>query len=131
MRLTLILTMLVMIMLSSACASSGNKKLKEISQTDIMSQLEEGKTTKAQVETILGQPNSISFTDSANEIWNYYYSTSTSHATNFIPYVNMFSQGHDVKTKELIILFNTEGVITKRTMRETTTEHKGGILGKQ
>jgi hypothetical protein len=40
------------------------------------------------------------------------------------------SGGHNTGTKELVVLFNGEGVVRKRTMRETTTTHKTGILGK-
>jgi hypothetical protein len=114
----------------SACASSGNPKLKQMDQGALLAQTQEGTTTKAQVEALLGPANGISFTDSLNEIWIFHHSKMTPHATNFIPYAGIFSSGHDTVTKELVIVFNPEGVVIKRTMREATTVQKAGIFGK-
>jgi len=99
-------------------------------QGELLAQIQEGTTTKAQVEALLGPANGVSFTDSLNEIWVFRHSKMTPHASNFIPYANIFSSGHDTVTKELVIVFNPEGVVIKRTMRESTTVQKTGILGK-
>jgi len=115
------------IVLVSGCASAGNQRLKDQTQSSVASQLTEGTTTKFQVEANLGSPNAVSFTDSGNEIWVYRYAHATSHAQNFIPVVNLFSRGEDVNVKELVILFNKDGVVTKYKMRETQSEVKAGI----
>jgi outer membrane protein assembly factor BamE (lipoprotein component of BamABCDE complex) len=113
-----------------ACASSGNPKLKQMEQGELLAQIQEGTTTKAQVEALLGPANGVSFTDSLNEIWTYSHSKMTPHASNFIPYASIFASGQDTVTKELVVVFNQEGVVIKRTMREATTVQKMGIFGK-
>ena len=120
--------LLCLIFSLTACASAGNTRLKAMPQPDILAQVREGETTKAQIEAMFGSANSVSFTDSGNEIWTYFYSKATSHAINFVPYANIVSRGADVETKELIILFDTNGVVRKRTVRDTTTVVKSGIV---
>lgn len=48
-------------------------------------------------------------------------------ARNFIPY-NFFSLGDNTKTKELVILFDTKGVVTNYTFRETANQSKYGVM---
>jgi len=112
-----------------ACASSGNVQLQQASKDDLLAQIQEGTTTKAQVEALLGPPDEVSFTENLNEIWTYRHKTATPHASSFIPIVRAFSSGHDVQTKELIVVFK-EGVVAARTMRESTSVQKAGLLGK-
>ena len=113
------------------CASTGNQNVKAATQESVRAQLKEGVTTKDEVRKMLGEPSSVSFTDSGNEIWTFKYSEAQSHASNFIPIVGLFSSGADVKNKEVIVLFDKDGKITKYTMRETQEVVKSGILGKQ
>lgn len=47
-------------------------------------------------------------------------------AVNFIPIVNWFARGADVKTKEVVILFEGN-VVTKYTMLETDDQVKQGL----
>lgn len=111
----------------ASCATAGNERIKAENQTTIASKLTEGKTTKQEVEANLGSASSVSFTDSGNEIWTYKHARATPNATSFIPIVSIFTRGAEVKTKELIILFDKNGVVTKYTMRETVEEVKQGI----
>jgi len=112
----------------AACASAGNSRLKAMPQSDLLAQLKEGETTKAQVESMLGSANSISFTDSGNEIWTYSYSKATPRATNFIPYASIIQSGANVKTTELVILFDNNGVVRKRTMHDANTVFTKGLI---
>lgn len=122
----LILSVLILAAIGG-CASSGNQMIKDQTQTSIAGQIKDGVTTKDQVQSNLGSPSTVSFTDSGNEIWTYKYSHATSHAQNFIPIVNLFARGADVDTKELVILFNSDSVVTKYTMRESQNVVKAGI----
>ena len=124
---TSIVAAMLGVALISGCASAGNERMKNQTQSSVASQMTEGTTTKAQVETNLGSPSAVSFTDSGNEIWTYKYAHATSHARNFIPVVNLFTRGADVDTKELVILFNRDSVVTKYTMRESQNVVKAGI----
>ncbi|MCP1660949.1 outer membrane protein assembly factor BamE domain-containing protein [Neisseria perflava] len=126
-RLAVILMSAILL---GACASSGNTKLKELTVEQAKQQVTEGVTTKNEVETKFGSPDSVSFTDGGNEIWTYRYSEATSHATNFIPIVGIFKSGQDVKTKEMVVMFDKNNVVQRFTMRNSNSVQKAGILGK-
>lgn len=121
------LAAVAVIALLGGCATAGNEKMKDQTQASMAQQLTEGKTTKQEVQAALGNADSVSFTDSGNEIWTYRHSRATPHAQNFIPVVSLFSRGADVKTKEVVILFSKEGIVSKYTMRETENTVKAGL----
>lgn len=52
----------------AGCASSGNQQLSKETEISVKSKLQEGKTTKAEVKTTFGSPDSVSYTDGGNEI---------------------------------------------------------------
>lgn len=106
------------------CATAGNEKMKDQTQASIAAQITEGKT-KDEVKSALGNATSVSFTDSGKEIWTYKHMRASPKAVNFIPIVNWFARGADVKTKEVVILFEGN-VVTKYTMRETDDQVKQG-----
>ncbi|SCX88230.1 Beta-barrel assembly machine subunit BamE [Nitrosospira sp. Nl5] len=117
----------VLVALVAGCATLGNEKLKDHTQSTISQQITEGKTTKNQVIAALGQPSVVSFTDAGNEIWTYKHARAIPQAQNFIPLVGLVSSGADVKTKELVVMFNKHDVVSKYTMRETEEVVKSGI----
>ncbi|SFO03885.1 outer membrane protein assembly factor BamE domain-containing protein [Nitrosospira briensis] len=114
--------------LLAGCATAGNEKLKDHTQSTISQRITEGRTTKNQVIAALGQPSVVSFTDAGNEIWTYKHARATPQAQNFIPLVGLFSSGADVKTKELVVMFNKDEVVSKYTMRETDEVVKSGLI---
>ncbi|MEO6562312.1 MAG: outer membrane protein assembly factor BamE [Nitrosospira sp.] len=118
---------IAVITLVAGCATSGNEKLKDHTQSSISQQITEGKTTKSQVTAALGQPVSVSFTDAGNEIWTYRHARATPQARNFIPFARLVSSAADVKTKELVIMFNKDAVVVKYTLRETEEVIKSGL----
>jgi outer membrane protein assembly factor BamE (lipoprotein component of BamABCDE complex) len=118
---------MAIVALLAGCATSGNEKLKDHTQSSISQRITEGKTTKNEVTAALGQPAAVSFTDGGNEIWTYKHARATPQAQNFIPFVGLISSGADVKTKELVLMFNKDGVVTKYTMRETEEVVKSGL----
>jgi hypothetical protein len=75
----------------------------------------------------MGDATSITFTDGGNEIWTYKYSRATPQAQSFIPIVNIFSSAADVATKELIVMFDKNNIVSKYSMRETQDVVKRGI----
>lgn len=114
-------------MLSVGCASVGNVAIKEQSQQTIENSITKGKTTKQDVINAFGSADSVSFTDGGNEVWTYRHSKSKPMARNFIPY-NVFSQGANIQTKELVVLFDGQGVVTNYTFRETANQSKIGLV---
>ena len=114
-------------LLMTGCVTSGNVAMKEQTQQSIDSAIQKGKTTKQEVIQKFGSADAVSFTDSGNEVWTYRHSKSKPMARNFIPY-NFFSLGDNTKTKELVILFDTKGVVTNYTFRETANQSKYGVM---
>lgn len=122
--------LVVSAILLTSCASAGNTKLKNITIEQVKQHIVEGKTTKEEVEKLYGSPDSASFTENGNEIWTYRYREATSHVSNFIPVVSIFSTGQTVKTKEIIVLFNQNNVVQRFTMRNSDSVERAGIFGK-
>lgn len=113
-------------LLLAGCTSTGNVAMKGQSQQSIDSVVVKGKTTKQDITRAFGSADHVSFTDSGNEIWTYRHSKSQPMARNFIPY-NIFSLGENIQTKELVILFDSKGVVSNYTFRETANQAKLGL----
>ncbi len=111
----------------TGCATAGNERMKDQTQSSVAQQIVEGKTTKAEVQASMGNANTVTFTDGGSEIWTYKYSRATPQAKNFIPIVSLFSSGADVTTKELVVMFDKSNIVSKYSMRETTEEVKSGF----
>ena len=113
-------------LLVTGCVSTGNVAMKEQNQQTVEQAIIKGKTNKQEVSDRFGSADSISFTDSGNEIWTYRHTRSKPMARNFIPY-NFFSLGENIQTKELVILFDSKGIVSNYTFRETANQSKAGL----
>lgn len=111
--------------LLAGCASSGNKKLQKETEVSMQSKIKEGVTTKAQLKTMLGSPDSVSFTDGGKEIWKYVHAKVKVSGKTFIPFYGLFHNGTNGTKKELTILFNGD-VVEKYTMSESAIETRSG-----
>ena len=110
------------------CASMGNKVLKEEDSASIEKKIIKGKTKKEEVRSIFGDPMSVSFRDSGNLTWRYVYTKGRSKPTNFIPIVNLFASGMKGKKKELVVLFDADGIVKDYSMSTSNIEGKAGLL---
>lgn len=120
------ITVAVMVaFLLAGCASSGNKHLQKETEVSMQSKIKEGVTTKAQLKTMLGSPDSVSFTDGGKEIWKYVHAKVKVSGKTFIPFYGLFHNGTHGTKKELTILFNGD-VVEKYTMSESAIETKSG-----
>ena len=117
----------VALLLLVGCSTTGTQALKNETSATISGKIQEGKTTKGDVYAVLGQPTTMSFTDSGLEILTYDYVRYTPMARNFIPY-NFFSLGQKGKKKQLVILLDKEGVVQKFEMHESDVETRAGLL---
>lgn len=109
----------------AGCASSGNQQLKNETETSVQTKIQEGKTTKSEVKTTFGSPDSVSYTDGGNEIWKYSFSKVKVNGTSFIPFYGLFHNGTNGTKKELTILFKDDKV-QKYTMAESAINTKSG-----
>ncbi|MGS1035782.1 outer membrane protein assembly factor BamE domain-containing protein [Burkholderia glumae] len=124
---TLLITTISAAVLLAGCATTGNERLEAASQASVQTQIQQGKTTKQEVQDAFGSPNKTTFTDSGLEIWTYELAHATPHAINFVPIVGAFAHGADVRKKTLTVLFDDNGTVKKFTFAETTDVAKGGI----
>ncbi|ELN2122232.1 hypothetical protein ABKV66_01460 [Enterobacter hormaechei] len=120
------IALVVLVALTMAgCASSGNQQLKNETETSVQTKIQEGKTTKSEVKTTFGSPDSVSYTDGGNEIWKYSFSKVKVNGTSFIPFYGLFHNGTNGTKKELTILFKDDKV-QKYTMAESAINTKSG-----
>jgi outer membrane protein assembly factor BamE (lipoprotein component of BamABCDE complex) len=104
------LVAVISLILLVGCASYGNKA---IMRKDILDNIVVGKSTKAEVKQLLGEPSNVTFSDAGYEDWSYMYVRSTPRATSFIPVVNIVAGGANTNTNTLTLRFNKEGVLTQ------------------
>ena len=108
---TLCSILLSILFLVSGCASAGNK---QISDASTVAKIEEGKSTKADVKALVGEPTKVNYKDNGNtEVWEYVYKRGQVRPATFIPVVGWFAGGADVTGSTLTILFDDKGVVKK------------------
>ena len=104
------------------CASTGNKVLKDATSQSVSGKIVHGKTTKAEIRSMFGDPMETSYTDSGNEIWKYNFTKGHMTASSFIPVVSLFSSGSKGKKKELVVFFDQHGVVQRHSMSTSDVE---------
>ena len=110
------------------CASSGNESIADASLETVSQQLIKGKTTQVQVRELYGDPIKTSFTDSANEIWEYEFSRLHSKPTNFVPYLNVIYSGAEGDKKSLVIFFDKGKVVRQYTISTSKVDVSHGLI---
>ena len=96
--------------------------IKNANQESIYAQVVEGKTTQADVQRMYGEPASKTLTDGGNEVWTYAYAYATPKGINFVPFVNLLAGGADVEKKQLVIMFDKEGLVSRRVYSQSQQE---------
>ncbi len=69
----LLICLLGFTLLFSGCANTGNKSLKDVSESQVKGQIKEGVTTRSQVQAMFGSPFKTSYKDNGSLIWTYQY----------------------------------------------------------
>ncbi|HHC1002614.1 TPA: outer membrane protein assembly factor BamE [Klebsiella pneumoniae] len=113
--------------LLSGCAGVGNEHLKKETEVSIKTKITEGVTTKEQVRSQFGSPDTTTFTDNGKEIWKYEYTNMSADAVNYIPIVNFFGSSSSGTKKELVIMFDGDKV-SRYSMAETASSVKTGAF---
>jgi len=117
MRLQVLCVALVL----TGCASSGTKVDPNTVATFI-----KGRTTVADAEAALGEPNGTSTAQDGSTTLIYTYARTSVRASTFIPYVGAFVGGADSKTQSTILSFGADGTYQGAT---ATTGNVGAGLG--
>ena len=114
------------------CASTGagNEVLRNETEQGVQSKLKEGKSTKQDVRKLFGSPLKTSFTDSGLEIWTYEFKNISADAVAYIPIVNMFGATASGTKKELEVLFDRQGTVTRFSMAVSEVKEKTGLFNR-
>ena len=110
------------------CASVGNETLRTETESTVKTKMVEGKTTKQEVRAMFGSPLKTTFTDSGLEIWTYEFSKVSADGISYIPIVNLFGATSSGIKKELVVLFDKNGIIQRFSMSESDVRHKTGVF---
>ena len=114
----------------SGCAvKSGNQALTKLSKEDMSKTIVKGSTTKAELSKVLGEPQSVDFTSTGDEKWVYKNIHSQTKLTNFIPIVGALSSGSDEKTRTLVVIFDSNGIVKNYSYAIAEGETVGGLIG--
>lgn len=117
--------MLVVLISSISCATTGNPTLFE---EERLQQIHLGKTTKAQVEALLGRPMTMSQTllDSGQiETWIYNYGRAETNPLLFVPIIGLgvaiSGNGITAEGRSLIVGFAPNGTV--RTLTRSKSQY--------
>ncbi|EIJ0521678.1 hypothetical protein LQR78_002717 [Salmonella enterica] len=111
----------------SGCSTSGNQKLKNETSQSLQSKIIKNKTTKTELLTKLGEPDTRTTLGDGNEQWRYFMYNNQFNATTFIPVVGLFTGGSQTQSKTLEIDFKGE-TVSKWTFSTDNNNTKTGVL---
>ncbi|EBQ9589077.1 hypothetical protein LHY28_004336 [Salmonella enterica] len=117
----------IIVFLLSGCSTSGNQNLKNETPQSLQSKIIKNKTTKTELLTKLGEPDTRTTLDSGNEQWRYFMYNNQFNASTFIPVVGLLTGGSQTQSKTLEIDFNGE-TVSKWTFSTDNNNTKSGIL---
>lgn len=114
-------------LLISGCSTSGNQHLKNETLQSLQSKIIKNKTTKSEIITALGEPETKTTLDSGNEEWTYSMDNNQFDATTFIPVVGLLTGGSQTQAKTLEIEFKGE-TVSKWSFSENTSRMNTGLI---
>ena len=129
------LTAIIMIgFLLQACASGGNQSLVGQKPTQVDGTLIKGKTTKAQVESMYGDPMETTFTNDGSLIYKYRYDDSSSLNAKTAVSV-LFTYGlagvkHQGTRLELVVLFDENEIVKNHNFSSSDVDGGTGLFAK-
>ena len=114
-------------LLISGCSTSGNQHLKNETSQSLQSKIIKNKTTKSEIITALGEPETETTLDSGNEEWTYSMDNNQFDATTFIPVVGLLTGGSQTQAKTLEIEFKGE-TVSKCSFSENKSRMNTGLI---
>ena len=128
-KISLIASSLVLgtVLFTGCAVKTGNDRIENVTQDNILNMIEDGKSTKADVRKAFGEPRNIGFMDNGLEKWEYHHSRSVQKGVNYVPVVNWFVKGTDDTKKTLIVLFDGN-VVKTHSFSSSEGETMGGLV---
>jgi outer membrane protein assembly factor BamE (lipoprotein component of BamABCDE complex) len=109
------LLMISVLFMVSACVSAGTKA---ITDAGVVSRIEVGKSTRADVTTLLGYPITASYGDQGEETWHYTFVTAAPTAAAFMPVVKAVTPSLGDTKRELSVTFNRDGTVKSLALHQ-------------
>lgn len=106
----LLTTILFSSALISGCATTGTTTIANENQQTVEQKIKIGKTTKAEVKTMYGEPTNVA-TGNGFENWTYSFSQSKTDPKMYIPLVGIFMAKDSIKANTLYVSFDKKGVV--------------------
>ena len=128
-KISLITTSLLLgtVLFTGCAVKTGNDRIENVTQDNILNMIEDGKSTKADVRKAFGEPRNIGFMDNGLEKLEYHHSRSVQKGVNYVPVVNLFVKGTDDTKKTLIVLFDGN-VVKTHSFSSSEGETMGGLV---
>lgn len=117
--------LLTLIVLSGCSSTAGNQSIKNETQQSIASKIFKGRTTKDDIQKQFGEPTRKATVDTNEDMWFYSIINSNMSAMSYIPIVGLFSNGTDMKSKNLTITFTGDKVENWTFSESNDSVHNG------
>jgi outer membrane protein assembly factor BamE (lipoprotein component of BamABCDE complex) len=117
-----IITFSLALLFVFSCVSTGARKT---TNPDLTSRLERGKSTKADVATLLGAPTLVTYGPKGEETWRYYYVTEYPYPVEYLPVVDALSPGFFQTAKVLTVAYDRQGILQE--LQRTRTAGSGAV----
>ena len=101
----------------AGCETVGNGRLLQLDIPSAQALLVPGVTTRDDVARALGQGEAIQF-ESGWQTWHYLHREGLAAGWDAVPYVNLFTTRMKRPTRELVILFDPQGVVRRWSLDE-------------
>ena len=96
----------------AACTSVGNGRMRELHTAETSELLQPGRTTRAEVERLLGAGVALRFESGWTTV-HYVYRRGLPRVLDFVPVVGLVTSAIDAPETELVLLFDPDGVLRK------------------
>jgi hypothetical protein len=109
----------------AGCGTLGNGRLVQLDAAQASTLLVVGRTTRDDVRTALGQGTVIRF-DSGLESWHYLHREGIAPGWDAVPFVGLVTARLDRPTKELVLLFDGQGVLKRWSLQSYRSAPSSG-----
>lgn len=116
------------LLMSGCAATTGNQKLGSMEKSQLNAGIIKGKSTKHDVEALLGQSDKVTPSKDGGEIWTYTFARASMKPAGYIPLVNLFYTGTNNTTKIVVAEFDANGVVKDMITKESESETKRGLF---
>ncbi|EEJ2874917.1 hypothetical protein AA22_004735, partial [Salmonella enterica subsp. enterica] len=107
------------------CSSTGNQSLRNETSQSLQSKIVKNKTTKSEITSALGEPDTRTTLDSGNESWRYFMVNNQINASSFIPIVGLFTGGSQSQARTLDIDFKGD-IVSQWSFSENNSTTPSG-----